>query len=192
MDITTRAGWGWEVLKGIIAIGLAVLIFMNPADALVAIATYIGALAIIAGIVLIILSLIRKTGFWHFTFGQGIIYSLIGLLIVTYPKVTIGLLIFLMGLLITILGIMLFSTYMRLKEVMPARPLNLIMAIISILVGGLLLFNPFEGAVFATVIIAVYALIYGITRLYVAWLMITGKGKKEVEIEEREEMSDEL
>ena len=183
MDITTRAGWGWEVLKGIIAIGLAVLIFMNPADALVAIATYIGALAIIAGIILIILSLVRKTGFWHFTFGQGIIYALIGLLIVTYPKVTIGLLIFLMGLLITILGIMLFSTYMRLKEVMPARPLNLIMAIISILVGGLLLFNPFEGAVFATIIIAVYAFIYGITRLYVAWLIVTRKrGEEEEEI----------
>ncbi len=191
MDKTTRPGWGWEVLKGIVAIGLAVLIFMNPADALVAIATYIGALAIIAGIVLIVISLVRKTGFWQFTFGQGIIYALVGLLIVTYPKVTIGLLIFLMGLLITILGIILLSTYMRLKEVMPARPLNLIMAIISILVGGLLLFNPFEGAVFATVIIAVYALIYGITRLYVAWLIVTGKGKKEVETEEREEMSEE-
>ena len=188
---TTRPGWGWEVLKGIVAIGLAVLIFMNPADALVAIATYIGALAIIAGIVLIVISLVRKTGFWQFTFGQGIIYALIGLLIVTYPKVTIGLLIFLMGLLITILGIMLLSTYLRLKEVMPARPLNLIIAIISILVGGLLLFNPFEGAVFATVIIAVYALIYGITRLYVAWLIVTGKRKKEEETEEREEMSDE-
>jgi len=185
---TTRPGWGWEVLKGIVAIGLAVLIFMNPADALVAIATYIGALAIIAGIVLIVISLVRKTGFWQFTFGQGIIYALIGLLIVTYPKVTIGLLIFLMGLLITILGIMLLSTYLRLKEVMPARPLNLIIAIISILVGGLLLFNPFEGAVFATVIIAVYALIYGITRLYVAWLIVTRKSKIEEEEEESEEM----
>ncbi|MBN1387006.1 MAG: DUF308 domain-containing protein [Bacteroidales bacterium] len=192
MDKTTRPGWGWEVLKGIVAIGLAVLIFLNPADALVAIATYIGALAIIAGIVLIVISLVRKTGFWHFTFGQGIIYALIGLLIVTYPKVTIGLLIFLMGLLIVILGIMQFSTYMRLKKVMPARPLNLVMAILSILVGALLLFNPFEGAVLATIVIAVYAMLYGITRLYVAWLIITGKGKKEEEIEEKGEMSEEL
>jgi uncharacterized membrane protein HdeD (DUF308 family) len=187
MTKTFRAHWGWEVLKGIIAIGLAVLIFMNPADALVAIATYIGALAIIAGIVLIIMSLVRKTGFWHFTFVQGIIYAIIGLLIVTYPKVTIGLLIFLIGLFIVILGIMQFSTYLRLKEIMPASPLNLVSAIISILVGGLLLFNPFEGAVLATVIIAVYALLYGITRLYVAWLIVTGKGKKDIEIEETEE-----
>ena len=71
----------------------------------------------------------------------------------------------------------------REKEVMPARPLNLIMAVISILVGGLLLFNPFEGAVFATIIIAVYAFIYGITRLYVAWLIVTRKrGEEEEEI----------
>jgi uncharacterized membrane protein HdeD (DUF308 family) len=188
MTKTIRANWGWEVLKGIIAIGLAVLIFMNPADALVAIATYIGALAIIVGIVLLIISLVRKVGFWYFTFAQGIIYALIGLLIVTYPKVTIGLLIFLIGLFIVILGIMLFSTYLRLKEIMPASPLNLVTAIISILVGGLLLFNPFEGAVLATVIIAVYALLYGITRLYVAWLIVAGKSKKEIEIEEEEEM----
>jgi len=177
MDKTTRPGWGWEVLKGIVAIGLAVLIFRNPADALVTTATYIGALAIIAGIVLIITSLARKTGFWHFTFGQGIIYALVGLLIVTYPKVTIGLLIFLIGLLITVLGIMLLSTYIRLKQVIPARPINIVTAIISILVGALLLFNPFEGAVMATMIIAVYAMLYGITRLYVAWMFITKKNR---------------
>jgi len=171
-------------LKGIIAIALAVIIFMNPADALLTMATYIGALAIIAGIVLIIISLARKSGFWQFMFVQGIIYALIGLFIVAYPKVTVGLLIVLMGLLIVVLGIMQFAACFRLKEVILARPLNIITGIISILVGGLLLFNPFEGAVLATVIIAVYALLYGISRLFVAWLLITREKGGEEEAEE--------
>jgi len=184
MNKTIHTYWGWEVLKGIIAIALAVIIFMNPADALLTIATYIGALAIIAGIVLIIIALARKSGFWQFIFVQGIIYALIGLFIVAYPKVTVGLLIFFMGLLIVILGIMQFAAYFRLKKLMPARPLNLITAIISILVGGLLLYNPFKGAVLATVIMAVYAVLYGVTRLYVAWLLITRKKGGEEEAEE--------
>lgn len=167
-NIITR-GWGWEILKGIAALAISVIIFLNPADALVAIATYLGALAIIAGIVIIVVSLYRKSGFWQFFFGQGIIYALIGLLIVTYPKVTASLLIFLIGLFITILGIMQFSAWLRLKDVMPARPLTLITAIISILVGGTLLFNPFEGAVLATVIMGIYGVLYASTRFYMAY-----------------------
>ncbi|MFO7852372.1 MAG: HdeD family acid-resistance protein [Bacteroidota bacterium] len=181
MDKTLRGRWGWELLKGVIALALAIIIFMNPADALVAIATYIGALAIIAGIVLIIMSLSKRSGFWQFTFGQGVIYALIGLLIVTYPKLTASFLIFLIGLFIVIMGIMQISAYTRLREMMPARPLTLITGIISVLVGGILLFNPFEGAVLATIIIAVYAVLYGITRLYVTWVLLTRKREEEGE-----------
>ena len=168
-DIINR-GWGLEVLKGIVALAVAVIIFLNPSDALVAIATYLGALAIIAGLVLIIMSLYRKTGFWQLFFGQGLIYSLIGLLIVTYPKVTASLLIFLVGLFITLLGIIQLSAWLRLREISAARPITLFTAILSILVGGTLIFNPFEGAVLATVIMGIYALIFASTRFYTAYV----------------------
>ncbi|MEE4116673.1 MAG: DUF308 domain-containing protein, partial [Marinilabiliaceae bacterium] len=61
-DLLNRS-WGLEVLKGLAALVVAVIIFLNPAEAITAIATYLGALAIIAGIVLIIMSLTRKTSF---------------------------------------------------------------------------------------------------------------------------------
>ena len=176
MNRMINRGWGWEILKGIVALALAVIVFLNPADALVAIATYLGAISIVAGVIVIIMSLYRKSGFWQLFFGQGIIYAIIGLLIVTYPKLTASLLIFLIGLFITILGIIQFSSWLRLREVMPASPLLLLTAVISILVGGTLLFNPFEGAVLATVIMGVYAVLYGVTRLYVAWLYAVRPG----------------
>ena len=171
MKTIMNRGWGWEALKGIIALVLAVIIFLNPAEALVTIATYLGALSIIAGIVIIIISLYSKTGIWKVFFGQGIIYALIGLLIITYPKITAGMLIFLVGLFITILGIIQLSAYLRLKEFMPARPMMLITAIISFLVGATLLFNPFEGALLATVIMGIYGVLYSTTRFYAAWKM---------------------
>ncbi len=169
MNTMMNSGWGWEVLKGLVALAVAVIIFLNPADALVAIASYLGAIAIVAGLLVIIISLYRKSAFWQLFFGQGIIYVVIGLLIVTYPKLTASLLILLIGLFITILGIIQFSSWLRLSKVMPARPLLLVTALISILVGGTLLFKPFEGAVFATVIMGIYAVLYASTRFYTAY-----------------------
>lgn len=171
MNDILKQSWGLEVLKGLAALVVAVIIFLNPAEAITAIATYLGALAIIAGLVLIVMALYRKSGFWQLFFGQGVIYALIGLLIVTYPRVTASLLIFLIGLFITILGIIQLSAWFRMREIMPARPLALFTAIISILVGATLLFNPFEGAILATVIMGIYAVLYASTRFYTAYRM---------------------
>lgn len=171
MNTLFNREWSLEVLKGIVALVLAVIIFLRPSDALVAIATYIGALAIIIGLVLIIIALYKKLGFWQLFFAQGIIYALIGLLIITYPKVTASLLIFLIGLFITILGIIQLSAWFKMREILPASPLALFTGIISILVGVLFLFNPFEGAVLATIIMGVYAVLYAATRFYTAFKM---------------------
>lgn len=162
--------WGWEVIKGIVGLAIALIIFLNPAEAITAIATYLGVLAIIAGLVLVILSLIRKESFWQLFFGQGLIFAFIGLLIVSYPRVTASLLIFLVGLFITLLGIIQLSAWLRLREIRASRTVSLFTAIISILVGATLLFNPFEGAVLATVIMGIYALIFSLTRFYTAYL----------------------
>ena len=176
MNTLFNRGWGLEILKGLVALAVAVIIFLKPADALVAIATYLGALAIIIGLVIIIMSLYRKSGFWQLFFGQGIIYALIGLLIITYPKVTASLLIFLIGLFITILGIIQLSAWFKMREIMPARTLALFTGIISILVGVIFLFNPFKGALLATVIMGIYAVLYASTRFYTAFQMAKRKG----------------
>ncbi len=171
MKIIMKRNWGWEVLKGIIALLLAIIVFINPAEALLTIATYLGILALVAGIVLIILSLSRKSENWQVLFAEGIINAVIGLLIVAFPKATASLLIVFIGLWVTIFGIIQLATWARWKNQLPSHSLALLTAVLSILVGLLLLFNPFEGAVLATVIMAIYAVIYGITRLYTAWLI---------------------
>ncbi len=178
MNSFINQSWGWEVLKGIVALGIAIIIFLNPAEAITAIASYLGALSIIAGLVLIIISLMRKSSFWQFLFGQGLLYAIIGLLIVSYPKVTASLLIFLIGMFITILGIIQLSAWFKMKEVMPASPLALFTGIISILVGILFLFNPFKGALLATLIMGIYAVLYASTRLYTAFKIARGKGRE--------------
>lgn len=175
MNNIINQSWGWEILKGIVALAIAAIIFLNPAEAISAIATYLGALAIIAGIVLIIISLTRKSSFWQLFFGQGLIYAIIGLLIVTYPKVTASLLIFLVGLFITLFGIIQLSSWFRFRDILASRPVTLFTAILSLLVGGTLLFNPFEGAVLATIIMGIYAVIFATTSFYSAYKKVRNK-----------------
>lgn len=160
-----------EVLKGLLALILAVIIFVDPAEALMTIATYFGVLAIIVGIVLIIISARKENNIWQFLLFQGIVFTIIGALIVAYPGGTASLMIFFIGLLITFLGIIQLIAYLQMKDMVTAPQLSLVHAVLSLVIGGLLLFNPFEGAVLATLIMGGYATWYGITRLYMAWLM---------------------
>ncbi|MGM0377802.1 MAG: DUF308 domain-containing protein [Bacteroidota bacterium] len=165
-----------EILKGVLALLLGLVVFIDPARALVTIATYLGILGIIGGIVLIATSLWRKYGYWQFLLFQGIVFAIIGGLIVAYPDVTAGLMVFFVGLLITFMGVIQLIAYLQVKELTPVPTLSLVNAILSLLIGVLLLFNPFQGAVLATLIMGAYALWYGVTRLYIAWLLYTGKG----------------
>ncbi len=151
------------------------VIFSDPATALVTIATYLGILGLIAGILLIAFSFSRESGVRQFILVQGIIFSVVGLLIIVYPGGTASLMVLLMGLLILVMGFVQLFAYLQLRELTPTPGLVLFNSVLSVLVGGLLIFNPFEGAVLATFIIGAYALWFGITRLYAAWIIHKGK-----------------
>ena len=176
MDNIEKKSGTTEILKGILALVLALIIFIDPGRALMTIATYFGVLAIIGGLVLIVTSVVRKYGFWQFLLFQGAVFTLVGSLIVAYPDVTASLMVFFLGLLITFMGIIQLMAYYQVKEMAEVPRLSLVNGVLSLGIGILLLFNPFEGALLATLIMGAYALWYGITRLYVAWLLYTGKG----------------
>jgi uncharacterized membrane protein HdeD (DUF308 family) len=95
----------------------------------------------------------------------------IGLLIVLYPEITASLLILIIGFWITVFGIIQLIIYMGNRGNLPSGRLSLGSAILSLLVGLLMLFHPFEGAVLATLIMAGYALVFGISRFYMAYLL---------------------
>ena len=160
-----------EIIKGVIALLISLLIFIDPAGALMTIATYFGLLAFIIGGIMIITASTGQRINRNLILIQGIFVALIGLLIVVYPGGTASLMIILMGLFITFLGAIQLIGYLQIKEALPAPQLSLIHAILSLAIGLLLLFNPFEGAVLATLIMGGYALWYGISRLYLAWQM---------------------
>ena len=171
MNEMANKSWGLESIKGLLALLLAIIIFSHPGKALITLATYLGILALIAGIIITVRSLYRKHGAWQMWLTQGVINILIGLLVVAYPKATAGLLIFVIGLWITLFGIIQLVSFMQLRHIQPARSLMLLSTVLSLIVGVMLLFNPFEGAVLATIVIGVYAILFAATRFYMAWML---------------------
>ncbi len=158
-----------EAIKGILALVFAILIFADPSVALKTITSYIGIIAIIAGLVLIVVSATGSGGLQSFGLFQGIVFVVIGALFVGYPAQVAGFFVVLFGLVITIAGAVQLIGYIKYKEMGPAPNLILLHAVLSLILGVLLLFNPFEGALLVTLIIGGYALWYGVVRLYMAW-----------------------
>ena len=172
MNNNQRNSWWIEVLKGVIALIIGIICLTNPSEALAAVAIYLGILALLAGTVIMAYSLIRKSSNWKFWVSQGIFNIIIGILLVSYPKVAINVIIIFISLWVIAISIIQIFTYVNLKKSGYISELLLFTAILSLLIGILLVFNPFGGAKVVAIILGIYATIYGLSSLYVAFKLL--------------------
>ena len=173
MNYFQRNSWWIEALKGALVLILGIICLANPAGALAAIAIYLGILAIVAGLGIVVVSMSRKGSNWKFWIVEGIFNLVIGVLLVSYPKVAINVLIVFISLWIIAMGIIQIFTYNNLKKSGYTSQMVLITAILSLLIGILLLFNPFEGAKIVAIILGIFAVVYGASSLFVAFRLLS-------------------
>jgi uncharacterized membrane protein HdeD (DUF308 family) len=172
MNYFQKNSWWIEALKGVLAIIIGVICLMNPSEALTAIAVFLGILAILAGLAIEINALSRKGSNWQFWIVEGIFNLVIGILLVSYPKAAINVLVILISLWIIAMGIIQVFTFRNMKKAGYTSQVLIFTAILSLLIGILLLFNPFEGAKIVAIILGIYAVVYGVSSLFVAFRLI--------------------
>jgi len=160
-------------VKGVIVLIVGIICLANPSTALTAIAIYLGILALLAGGAIIFISLRNKGSYWKFWIGEGIFNLVIGLLMVSFPKAAINVIIVLISLWVIAMSIIQMFTYNNLKNAGYRSPMLIFTAILSLVIGLLLLFNPFEGARIVAIILGIYATIYGISSLYLSFRLLT-------------------
>ncbi len=163
--------WIAAALKGILALAFGILMLINPSESIVILASYFGIFALLGGLVALGYAFrIRKKGargtFWLI---EGSVNILIGLIIIFYPHISISIFIAFFGIWAIIIALLQFTTYNRLKALNANGGIILFNGILSLIVGLLLIFNPFKGAVIIAVIIGIYALIYGVFSIYTAF-----------------------
>ncbi|HER08321.1 MAG TPA: hypothetical protein ENO20_05355 [Bacteroides sp.] len=167
-----KNSWWIEGLKGLLVLILGIICLVNPAGALAAIAIYLGILAIAAGLGIVIVSVAGKGSYWQFWIVEGFFNLIIGILLVSFPKAAIHILIVFISLWIIAMGILQLFTYSNLRKSGHTSNLVLFTAILSLLIGILFLFNPFEGAKVVAIILGIFALIYGVSSLITAFQLL--------------------
>lgn len=156
-----------SILKSILILLFGILVLSNPSGAMVLITTYFGILAILGGLISIFFAyrhyqrgLLANVGFL-----EGFLSLLVGIVIIVYPEVTVSFFMVVFGIWATFTGIAQITAYIRSDHAGLKNGFFLFSGILSLLIGVVLIFRPFESASVMAVIIGVYAIVYSVTQL---------------------------
>ncbi|MFW6369802.1 MAG: HdeD family acid-resistance protein [Bacteroidota bacterium] len=168
METRLLKKWTFTAFKGALAIVFGLIAVFNPEITLTTIIRLFGIFALVGGLFLFAASLINRpmrtnSGFWLL---EGSFDVIIGILFLVYPEAVAALFAIFIGIWALFTGIMLLLTYKRLKHVIFKRWLLLINGGLSMIIGLLLLFNPFEGSQAIIILFGIYAIIYGLTTVF--------------------------
>lgn len=168
MEKQTSKMWSIPLLKGIILILLAILIFMSPVGALLAWAIYIGIGFIIAGIALIYqgFSLRGVTEGWGWKVFEGIIDLFLGFILLANPALTASIFPFIIGFWGVVAGASVFISGLSEKE---GRWIKILFGILIFLLASVIMFNPLGAALSIAVWIGILLLLAGIGNLIFAF-----------------------
>ncbi len=156
--------WTLSSLSGLLAIVFGIVAIFYPDITLVTLAVYFGITVLVGGLVLIAGSFLtnNKDANLSFLLVEGIIGIAVGLIVLLKPQLSITLVALFMGLWAILLGVLFALAYRRRNMPKTQKQFLLILGIISVGIGLLLVFNPFEGTRLITILIGIYAIVYGI------------------------------
>ena len=161
MENQTTSSWYLQLIKGIVMILLAILVFMSPAGALLAWAIYIGIGLIISGIVIMTLGFSARGVFenWGWRVFEGIIDIFLGFILLANPAVTAAVLPFVIGFWGAFYGIMLFVDAFSDKE---NTGIKIISGILIFLLSTTIMFNPLFAGLTLAIWFGIILLVAGI------------------------------
>lgn len=166
--------WWLVLIKGIILILLAFLVFANPVGALVGLALYIGIALMFTGVFLIAAALsLRKTEEgWGWRLAEGILDVVFAFILLSNPGVTAAVFPFVIGIWIMVYGIFNFADSFRVKkEGASDWWMGLLGGILTILLGYMITSNILVGAFTITFWIGLGLLIFGIINISLSMRM---------------------
>lgn len=163
--------WPQIALNGAIAILYGILALFVPGPTIVGILMYIGIFILVIGVIMLIAA-IRKIRM-KLPYLGDIIWSLlvliIGGLITFNTQATLEVFVIIVGVWAIILGISQFVILTKVKLSPYEKNITILNAIITLIFGILLFYNPFQSAKFIVVISGILALTVGALLLILAF-----------------------
>jgi uncharacterized membrane protein HdeD (DUF308 family) len=167
--------WGFLAVNGLVCILLGVLLFTFTQVFLKTVILWFGIVVLVSGAGLMIsgINAIRKDRGASLVLIESIAAIAIGLVLIFYPGFSLALFLVLIGVWAIIIGIVQLVVLMSLREVLANKTLLLANALVTLIFGVLLFFNPFEWATFMGKVIGVFAILMGILLIYIAFVIRT-------------------
>jgi uncharacterized membrane protein HdeD (DUF308 family) len=151
-------------VNGVLAIIFGLVALLFPGITLVALGIYF-AISILIGCILLTVGAFRvkKTNdHWYLLLIEGIIGILISIIILARPELVASVFVTIIGLWALIIGLVLLFSYFRGRLATISNSLVLIISVLSLITGLVIVLNPFESTRIITVLIGIYAIIYGL------------------------------
>ena len=159
--------WNLAYLNGILAIIFGMVALLFPSITIIGLAIYFAIAILLGGISLMVSSFRSRFGNanWTLMLLEGLVGTLIGLFIIIRPESAAAILVTLIGIWSIFIGLVFIWIYTRghLPEI--ANTFHLIAGILALIVGLLILVNPFGSTRIIVVLIGIYAIIYGISSI---------------------------
>ncbi|HET8908605.1 MAG TPA: HdeD family acid-resistance protein [Ktedonobacterales bacterium] len=171
MDTLLARHW-WAVgLRGLAAIIFGILALVVPSITIVVLIAFFGAYALVDGIIAVYLAIRGRENNrnWGWLLVEGIAGILIGILAFRWPGVTGIVLLAFIAAWAIITGIMEIFEAIELRRVLHNEWLLILSGAASVLFGLLLIIFPGTGALAVVALIGIYAIIFGVLLLGLAW-----------------------
>lgn len=167
--------WWVVALRGILAILFGIVALVNPGVTLLSLAFVFGAYAFLDGVFAIVSAFghAGREAVWYVL--EGILGIAVGIATFFYPGITAQALVYLVGMWAILTGI--FEVVAGFELPISRDWLLVLAGAASIIFGVLVFFNPGGGALAIVWLIAVYALVFGVT-LVVFGIRLRGFGAK--------------
>jgi len=156
--------WWLVVLRGIIALIFGLALIAYPGKTATVVIALIGLYLLIEGIIVSISALfsIKKNDHWWVLLLRGILTLLVGVAIFSWPQATVAVLFFLFALWLLIMGIFFVVTAIIVRKETEMEWFLVAAGVVSLLMGVLLINNPYASFTIIAILTGIYAIVSGI------------------------------
>ncbi|MFA5648890.1 MAG: DUF308 domain-containing protein [Bacteroidales bacterium] len=193
MKLNRFGKWSLSSLNGMLMVIFGLVSILMPELAIAVLAIYFAITIMLGGLILSIFTLKHKASLpnWKARLTEGLLSVVLGLVILIKPQSAAAFLVYVMGLWAFFIGVVFIVSYFRRKTPDLVGAFNLIAGVVSVVLGLIIVFNPFESSRFLVILIGIYALAFGIfTMVYSSKILKHDKDSVVPDVEEADSIEE--
>ena len=160
-----RGEWWLVALRGLVAVIIGVIALSRPSDTAAAVVILVAVFVLIDGVLSLVAAIRARQPSWAFPMFEGIVGVVIGILALVMPRITAMVFAVLIGIWALVTGIIELVMAFRLRGQFRSDWLLGLAGGLSIVFGIAFIVVPSAGVVALTVIVGIYALLFGIAMI---------------------------